>query len=83
MTKKNNWQPAETAPKYKLFIGDFGFPSPLIAIWSQPSKKFVTANLQADMYYGKYNDFYFENEYMPESELKRWQPLPDTQEIKK
>lgn len=46
-----------------------------VAIWSEADKKFVYANIQADMYEGKWNMMYFENEYIKESEITNWRAI--------
>ncbi len=46
-----------------------------IAIWNEPSQKFVTANIQADLYKGKWNDTYFETEHIDERDIIDWAEL--------
>tara|TARA_R110001606_G_scaffold387024_1_gene551391 strand:- start:399 stop:596 length:198 start_codon:yes stop_codon:yes gene_type:complete len=43
-----------------------------VAIWSEADKKFAYANLQADMYGGEYNMYYFETLYINEKDIIYW-----------
>jgi len=43
-----------------------------VAIWSEADKKFAYANLQADMYEGEYNMYYFETLYIDEKDIIAW-----------
>lgn len=67
----------ETAPKDgTVFLGDFGWPTFLITVWSSYSNKWVCATPQVDVGDWNWNDSYFENEWERESELKGWIELP-------
>lgn len=46
-----------------------------VAIWSEPDSKFVYANPLADLYEGKWNMMYFENEWIEENEITSWREL--------
>ena len=76
--QRQQWRPPETAPRdMTVFLGDFGYPWPMAVVWNPVSEQFCAAELQIDMYEGKYEDSYFQNEYLPAHELRRWMPLPD------
>lgn len=46
-----------------------------VAQWSEADKKFATAIFQLDLFEGKWNMGYFENEYITESEIVGWREL--------
>lgn len=46
-----------------------------VAIWSQADECFVYANLQVDLFQGKWNMRYFENESIDESDIVSWSEL--------
>ena len=46
-----------------------------VAIWSEADKEFVYANVQVDMFDGKCNMRYFENEYIEEKDILNWREL--------
>lgn len=50
------------------------YPTALItvALWNEPSQCFVVASHGVDMYHGKYNDTYFENEHLQPGEILGW-----------
>lgn len=69
------WQPAETAPRDgNPFLADTEYPWPLVCAWNDAEKMFVCAQLNVNMFEGKYNDTYFESEQY--EEIKAWMPLP-------
>lgn len=71
------WHPPETAPKDgNPFLGDFGYPWPLPALWDEHGEAWTYATVQAcPMTDGTINS-YFENESEPFAALKRWRPMP-------
>jgi hypothetical protein len=73
----NDWLPPESAPKDgTVFIGDFGYPWPLQALWDPYDEHWNYCVANADlMANGKYN-FYFETEYESNESLLRWMPMP-------
>lgn len=46
-----------------------------VAIWSAADELFVYANVQVDLYMGKWNMNYFENEYIREKDIESWSEL--------
>jgi len=46
-----------------------------LAVWSEADERFIYANPQTDMYKGKWNMKYFENEYISEDEILGWRDL--------
>jgi len=46
-----------------------------VAIWSEADKHFVYANPCTDLYNGKWNMNYFENESIEEDEILAWKEL--------
>lgn len=46
-----------------------------VAQWSEADNRFAYANPQLDMYEGKWDMFYFENEYIEESDILEWREL--------
>lgn len=68
----------ETAPRdMTVFLADVGYPWLVLAVWNDHQNEFVTTNFQIDLYRGKWNDTYFENEYHAPDKLKGWMPLPE------
>ena len=71
------WQPAETAPKGDVIIACFdNYPIPVAATWNEPEQQWITSNVQANLYQGKWNDTFFETDYECADALKAWMPLP-------
>lgn len=71
------WQPAITAPKGDVILAEFdNYPLPVATTWNQAQEQWVVANVQCDMYEGRWNDTYFENQYECAGDLKAWMPLP-------
>ena len=46
-----------------------------VARWSPADKMFVYANPQIDMFGGKWDMYYYENEYIKEEDIKAWREL--------
>ena len=46
-----------------------------VAIWSPADKKFAYANPQIDMFEGKWDVYYYENEYIKEEDITSWREL--------
>ena len=46
-----------------------------VAIWSEANKKFVYASIQTNMYEGKWNMNYFENEWIEEKDILKWRKI--------
>lgn len=70
------WLSPDTAPRDgTLFLGDIGYPWPLMMGWSQTEQGWVVAMLAMNVYDGQ-DDPYFENEWEPVESLKRWRPMP-------
>jgi len=46
-----------------------------VAIWSPADKAFACANLQIDMFEGKWNMKYYENMYIKEENISAWREL--------
>lgn len=68
----NNLEPQKIEiPKDKTILinVDSGWT---VARYNNVEKKFVYANFQTDLYQGKWEDHYFENEWIDESEIKEW-----------
>jgi len=61
-------------PKDKQVIIECGLGTG-VAIWNDTDKSFVFANLQIDLFEGKWNDTYFENEYVQEKDITKWREL--------
>tara|TARA_B110000008_G_C16802131_1_gene497192 strand:- start:427 stop:666 length:240 start_codon:yes stop_codon:yes gene_type:complete len=71
--------PANTAPKDStMFLAQFkGAPSMAATMYYPPNKEFVYANPLQGLYKGKFQDNYFESEYVEEKELIGWLPMPE------
>jgi len=71
------WQPAQSAPKGDVIIGCFdNYPLPVCCAWNEPEQQWTIANMQVNLFRGKWNDTYFESEYECSDALKAWMPLP-------
>ena len=68
------WLSMTTAPQHCPIILNVGLPWVVIGAWNAPSEKWVYADFQADMFNGKWNDTYFQNEY--EQSPIGWMELP-------
>lgn len=68
------WLPADTAPKGRMIIGDFGLPWPAVAVWSDYTEKWVVAELEWNLCDGQ-ADPGFVTEYEPT--LVGWMELPE------
>lgn len=76
MERPDGWLPSVTAPRDgSLFLGDFGYPFPLLTCWSDAVSKWVFTMLAMNLYEGK-EDPYFENEWEDEGGLRGWRPAP-------
>jgi hypothetical protein len=52
------------------FIGKFkSWPNTVVAVWNEAEQQYVFAKLSLDLYKGTWQDSYFENVYVDESEL--------------
>lgn len=59
-------------PKDRQIIITDEYGMERVAHWSEADEKFVYANLQTDMYEGKWNMNYYENEYIKEEHILYW-----------
>ena len=58
------------------FLGKFDdFPWTVLCVWNAADDKIVYCNLQCELYHGKWNDYYFENESNDPEHLENWLPL--------
>lgn len=62
-------------PKDKQIIITDEYGMKRVAHWSEADGKFATAIFQLDMYEGKWNMGYFENEYISEESIVKWEEL--------
>jgi hypothetical protein len=75
--------PMDTAPKDTPILLDAGHPWLVMAIWNEANRSWVYANLQIDMYFGEWNDTYWENEWENPVNSKGlpnvfgWMPVPE------
>lgn len=73
----NQMNPPETAPKDgSSFLGDFGWPWLLMAIWNESDEHFCVCYPQACELANGTIDNYFEVEWESEKDLKGWLPIP-------
>ncbi len=70
------WQSPQTAPKDRPILACFGFPWPVIAVFSDAQGEWVSAEIEQSLYQGK-SDPSFVSEYFAEAELLGWLDLPD------
>lgn len=61
-------------PKDRLIIIQSPF-SRTVAKWSETDNAFVYANPQTELYDGKWNMHYFENECIKEQDIKEWSEI--------
>ncbi len=80
-TQVDQNNPNTFAPKDRPVLVLIGYPWPLMAIWNQFQEEFVIANLQINMMYGEYNDPYWENDYVNESDIISWAEVPVVRNI--
>lgn len=77
MTAESQWLPPESAPKDgTMFLGDFGWPWALAAVWHPADGKWAYAMPQC-CGEGESADWYFENDSEKETALRRWVPMPE------
>ncbi len=69
-----DWQAAETAPKDRLILADFGWPLPAVATWCEHTKSWAAAELEWNVCAGV-DDPSFVTEYEPT--LVGWMELPE------
>ena len=62
-------------PKDKQIIVTDKYGMERVAQWSEADELFATAMFQLDMYEGKWNMGYFENEYINEKNILKWREL--------
>lgn len=75
--KGNRLNPPETAPKDgRPFLGDFGWPCLLMAIWNESDEQFCVCYPQTCELANGTIDNYFEVEWENAKDLKGWLPLP-------
>ncbi len=70
------WQPPETAPKDRAILACFGFPWPVVALYSDANDEWVTAAVEQNLYSGE-SDPSFVSEYFSEAELLGWMEMPE------
>lgn len=71
-----------TPPKDKLFLADIGYPYYVLAHWSNVDNQYIFAELQVDLYQGKWDDVYFQTDRFKEYELKGWIEMPKLEKTK-
>lgn len=64
-------------PIDRQIIIDVGYGQLHIAIYNPVDEKFVYANMQANLYNGEFNDYYYENEYCTVEEVRGWYEVYD------
>lgn len=75
---KSIFKDPKDAPKDRVFLAFFkNWPFCTTCHWSKSSKKWVAANLQYDLWDGKFDDAYFENEYFNIENMIKWCELPE------
>ncbi len=70
------WQSPQTAPKDRPILACFGFPWPVVALYSDAQCEWVSAEVEQSLYQGK-SDPSFVSEYFAETELLGWLDLPE------
>ena len=64
-------------PKGRVFLAlTKQYPWTTICHWNGVDERFNYVNLQAGIYEGKQNDFYFENESCKEEDILAWMEMP-------
>lgn len=75
------WRIPETAPKDCVFLANVGYPFPLVCAWNGSSGKWCCAMINVGPVDGKWDDTYFENEFLAPDDLRGWMPLPEIVEV--
>lgn len=72
------WHPPATAPKTGQILADFGWPWPVLAVWSPMSENWSTMmlNVSPDSS-ATTGDAWFEAEHEPPENLCAWAPMPE------
>jgi len=73
----SEWLTTEPPKDGNSFLADVGLPWPVVTAWNGCDECWVYASLHANMVDGIYNDIYFETEYEPVGNVKRWMPTPE------
>jgi hypothetical protein len=79
----SKWKSIKSAPKDKeILLCVAGYPWAMVGIWNEPSKKWCYAQLQLDMYDGKWCDTSYQSDYESPKDSKgrlnvtHWMLLP-------
>jgi hypothetical protein len=75
----NAWiEPSKTPPpKDDIFLANIGIPYAVTCGYNEVQKQFFYADIQIDLYKGKFKDAYFQTEYIDESKIISWMHLPE------
>jgi len=74
------WLIPEIAPKDGTqIIGCFGKHGTIVlpCVWNSVDKRWMTSVLQANLYHGKWNDYYFETASEKDGDLIGWMQMPE------
>lgn len=77
--EKLQWR-TDAPPRDRVFLARLGWPWPVICHYSPFDGDFVWAMVQVNMVDGEWDDYYFETEHSPESEIKAWMDVPKWKE---
>jgi len=67
--------PSNTAPKDRVFLGQFGPGTLRPTIWNPAFKRWCVGMLEVKQHHGEWTDIKFKNEYFNPSELTGWWPV--------
>ncbi len=71
------WQPPETAPKDKVFIGVFKSYPPMPTYYRAVGNDYVVALIQTGPIDGEWSDAWFETTDCELDQLTKWTEMPD------
>lgn len=69
------WRTDEPPKDFPILV-DVNCPWPVMAMWNPITAKWCCTQLQVGLYNGRYDDWYFENEWVETKNIRKWAMLP-------